>query len=378
MKNNIFSAAILLSLLMALYGCAGRSDSFSDSATDGKTDREVRNVIFIVGDGMGLAQVAALETARPDTNAFGLFPQTAFVTTHSANNRVTDSAAGGTALFTGHKTDNSVLGMDADSCNVPNFAEKCEAAGLECGIVTLCSFTHATPAAMYAHNITRHDDEGIADDFLSSGLDVVFTGGSGMFAPDKNGGNARLDSLKAMGYNVVLDDYGFIGSIPEEWDNIIFLPFKKHFPDTDERRPGMLAECTQAALDILGKNSPDGFLLMVEESQIDFSCHDHLDDGLIKDMEEINSTMLVAKRFADRHPGTLIIVTADHETGGLTLASNDSDFNKADSGIDYRWSTDGHTGVPVPLFAYGPGAEEFHGLIDNTEVHRKVCKLLGI
>ena len=378
MKNNIFSAAILLSLLMALYGCAGRSDSFSDSATDGKTDREVRNVIFIVGDGMGLAQVAALETARPDTNAFGLFPQTAFVTTHSANNRVTDSAAGGTALFTGHKTNNSSLGMDADSCNVPNFAEKCEAAGLECGIVTLCSFTHATPAAMYAHNITRHDDEGIADDFLSSGLDVVFTGGSGMFAPDENGGNARLDSLKAMGYNVVLNDYSFISSIPEEWDNIIFLPFKKHFPDTDERRPGMLAECTQAALDILGGNSPDGFFLMVEESQIDFSCHDHLDDGLIKNMEEINSTMLVAKRFADRHPGTLIIVTADHETGGLTLASNDSDFNKADSGIDYRWSTDGHTGVPVPLFAYGPGSEEFHGLIDNTEVHWKVCKLLGI
>lgn len=378
MKNNIFSAAILLSLLMALYGCAGRSDSFSDSTTDGKTDREVRNVIFIVGDGMGLAQVAALETARPDTNAFGLFPQTAFVTTHSANNRVTDSAAGGTALFTGHKTNNSSLGMDADSCNVPNFAEKCEAAGLECGIVTLCSFTHATPAAMYAHNITRHDDEGIADDFLSSGLDVVFTGGSGMFAPDENGGNARLDSLKAMGYNVVLNDYSFISSIPEEWDNIIFLPFKKHFPDTDERRPGMLAECTQAALDILGGNSPDGFFLMVEESQIDFSCHDHLDDGLIKNMEEINSTMLVAKRFADRHPGTLIIVTADHETGGLTLASNDSDFNKADSGIDYRWSTDGHTGVPVPLFAYGPGSEEFHGLIDNTEVHWKVCKLLGI
>ena len=378
MKNNIFSAAILLSLLMALYGCAGRSDSFSDSATDGKTDREVRNVIFIVGDGMGLAQVAALETARPDTNAFGLFPQTAFVTTHSANNRVTDSAAGGTALFTGHKTNNSSLGMDADSCNVPNFAEKCEAAGLECGIVTLCSFTHATPAAMYAHNITRHDDEGIADDFLSSGLDVVFTGGSGMFAPDENGGNARLDSLKAIGYNVVLNDYSFISSIPEEWDNIIFLPFKKHFPDTDERRPGMLAECTQAALDILGGNSPDGFFLMVEESQIDFSCHDHLDDGLIKNMEEINSTMLVAKRFADRHPGTLIIVTADHETGGLTLASNDSDFNKADSGIDYRWSTDGHTGVPVPLFAYGPGSEEFHGLIDNTEVHWKVCKLLGI
>ena len=371
MKNNIFSAAILLSLLMALYGCAGRSDSFSDSATDGKTDREVRNVIFIVGDGMGLAQVAALETARPDTNAFGLFPQTAFVTTHSANNRVTDSAAGGTALFTGHKTNNSSLGIDADSCNVPNFAEKCEAAGLECGIVTLCSFTHATPAAMYAHNITRHDDEGIADDFLSSGLDVVFTGGSGMFAPDENGGNARLDSLKAMGYNVVLNDYSFISSIPEEWDNIIFLPFKKHFPDTDERKPGMLAECTQAALDILGKNSPDGFLLMVEESQIDFSCHDHLDGPLVKDM-------LVAKRFADSHPGTLVIVTADHETGGLTMASNDSDFNKGDSGIDFRWSTGGHTGVPVPLFAYGPGAEEFHGLIDNTEVHRKVCKLLGI
>lgn len=86
----------------------------------------------------------------------------------------------------------------------------------------------------------------------------------------------------------------------------------------------------------------------------------------------------MAKKFADSHPGTLVIVTADHETGGLTIASNDSDFNKGDSGIDYRWSTGGHTGVYVPLFAYGAGAEEFHGIMDNTEVHRKVCELLGI
>lgn len=375
--KNVFSVAIALSLLTVLYGCAGGSDSVSDSTSQDKT-QEVRNVIFIVGDGMGLAQISTLNELNVDTNAFYLFPQTALVSTHSANNRVTDSAAGGTALFTGHKTNNSVLGMDADSCNVPNFAEKCEAAGLKCGIVTLCSFTHATPAAMYAHNITRHDDEGIADDFIASGIDVVFTGGSKYIAHEESGGNARLDSLKAMGYNVVLDDYDFIGSIPEEWDNIVFLPFKGHFPDTDERRPGMLAECTQAALDILGKNSPDGFLLMVEESQIDFSCHDHLTESLFKDMEEINSTMLVAKKFADSHPGTLVIVTADHETGGLTIASNDSDFNKGDSGIDYRWSTDGHTGVYVPLFAYGAGAEEFHGIMDNTEVHRKVCELLGI
>ncbi len=375
--KRFFSVAIALSLLTVLYGCAGGSDSVSDSTSQDKT-QEVRNVIFIVGDGMGLAQISTLNELNVDTNAFYLFPQTALVSTHSANNRVTDSAAGGTALFTGHKTNNSVLGMDADSCNVPNFAEKCEAAGLKCGIVTLCSFTHATPAAMYAHNITRHDDEGIADDFIASGIDVVFTGGSKYIAHEESGGNARLDSLKAMGYNVVLDDYDFIGSIPEEWDNIVFLPFKGHFPDTDERRPGMLAECTQAALDILGKNSPDGFLLMVEESQIDFSCHDHLTESLFKDMEEINSTMLVAKKFADSHPGTLVIVTADHETGGLTIASNDSDFNKGDSGIDYRWSTDGHTGVYVPLFAYGAGAEEFHGIMDNTEVHRKVCELLGI
>ena len=375
--KNVFSAAIALSLLMALLGCAGGSDSVSDS-TPSNCSSEVKNVIFIVGDGMGAAQIALLNELDADTNAFFLFPQTALVTTFSANNRVTDSAAGGTALFTGHKTNNSVLGMDSDSNDVENFAEKCSAAGLDCGIVTLCSFTHATPAAMYAHNVTRHDDEGIADDFLSSGLDVVFTGGSGLIAPDDDGDSPRLDSLKAMGYNVVLDDYDFIGSIPDEWNNIIFLPFKGHFPDTDQRRPGMLAECTQAALDILEKDNENGFLLMVEESQIDFSCHDHLTESLAKDMEEINSAMLVAKRFADTHPGTLVIVTADHETGGLSIVSNDSDFNKGDSGIDCRWSTDGHSGVFVPLFAYGPGAEEFHGLMDNTEVHRKVCELLGI
>ena len=157
--KNVFSAAIALSLLMALLGCAGGSDSVSDS-TPSNCSSEVKNVIFIVGDGMGAAQIALLNELDADTNAFFLFPQTALVTTFSANNRVTDSAAGGTALFTGHKTNNSVLGMDSDSNEVENFAEKCSAAGLDCGIVTLCSFTHATPAAMYAHNVTRHDDEG--------------------------------------------------------------------------------------------------------------------------------------------------------------------------------------------------------------------------
>ena len=119
--KNIFSVAIALSLLMALYGCAGGSDSVSDSTSAG-TAPEVKNVIFIVGDGMGLAQVAALNELGTDTNAFYLFPQTAMVTTYSANNRVTDSAAGGTALFTGHKTNNSVLGMDSDSNDVENAA----------------------------------------------------------------------------------------------------------------------------------------------------------------------------------------------------------------------------------------------------------------
>lgn len=363
---NRLTTIISMLFLTLVSGCSTPQDK----------QETVKNVIFIVGDGMGINQTMAV-TDTP--NAFYEFTNTAIVTTASANNRVTDSAAGATALFTGNKTNNSFVGTTPDSAEVANFAEKCEAKGIKTGIVTLCSFTHATPAGFYAHSTSRDAEPEIIDCFMRSGLDVVFTGGSKDIDPALCGSSARLDSLKAMGYNVILDDFDAVSNIPEEWENIIFLPYGKDFPEEmDKRIPYSLNTCTEAALDILSRNNSKGFMLMIEESQIDWACHANDNDRLVMEMNEINKTMLTAKEYADNNPGTLVIVVADHETGGLTYPSNDTDFRKAESGINNSWATSGHTGGPVGLFAYGTGADEFHGIIDNTEVHNIICRLLGI
>lgn len=349
--------------------------SCATANVDNGGNGKVRNVIYIIGDGMGLAQASVLEA---DTNAFSMFTNTAVVTTASANNRVTDSAAGATALFTGHKTNNSWLGMTPDSTVVTNLAERCEAAGIRSGFAVLCSFIHATPAGFYAHSASRDADNEILGCFAGAGLDVVIAGGSKYIDPEVTGSDSLAACLRDKGYNVVLGDTSFIDRIPADWDNLILLPYAKDYPPYKDRGRNTLANSTRAALEVISRGADKGFLLMVEESQIDWVCHDHDSEGLAGEMRDMNGAMLAAKEFADRNPGTLVIAVADHETGGLTVPSNDSDFRKGESGISHKWSTYGHTGSPVILYAYGTGAEHFRGWMDNTRVHDKICELLGI
>lgn len=336
---------------------------------------EVKNVIFLIGDGMGLPhmQVASMRAGSPLAMEQAQF--VGLAKTHSANNRVTDSAAAGTALATGHKTNNGMIGMDPDKNPVRNIREMAQDKGMATGIVVTCEITHATPAAFLAHRPSRKEMENIAIDIAASGVDVFLGGGRDNF--EKREDNRNLsDELRAKGYTVAytLDEVrgverGKVGGLLQD----------VRFPSKLKGRDEYLPQATAEALRILKNNAgKNGLFLMVEGSFIDSGGHANDAEYVITETLDFDQAVRVAFDFADRNPGTLVVVTADHETGGLTLPSGNEDFLLSDKGIKFEFSTGGHTGVMVPVYAYGPGAQNFTGVMDNTEIPRKIAELLKL
>lgn len=342
-----------------------------------KPHREVKNIIFMIGDGMGVAQVTALmlENGNQPTNiqraqAVGL------VTTQSANNRVTDSAAAATALATGHKTDNSKIGVAPDGTVLTSILEKAEAAGMPTGVVVTCYLAHATPAAFYASSNSRYSSEDITAQLVESGVDVAFGGGKAMFDNRKDGRNL-FDEARSKGY-VVANNIDSVASV-DRGKVIVAYSTRKHMPYMTEGRGDYLPKATAKALQILDNNARDkGFFVMIEGSLIDYAGHYKNPELLKAELRDFDKAVGVAMDYADRTPGTLVVVLADHETGGLSIVSNKEDFTKSESGLDYRYGTGGHSATMVPLFAYGAGASECSRIRDNTEVNKLMCRMLGL
>lgn len=309
-----------------------------------KTENEVHNVIYMIGDGMGLAQVSLLQIAEDYApTAFDRAEGVALIATRSANNRVTDSAAAGTALSTGSKTNNAALGVDTAGMRLESLAECARQQGMRTGLVVTSHLFHATPAAFYAHVADRNDMPSIVCDMLASDIDLLIGGGRRMLA----------DSLPVLA--AVAD---------------------KHLPCAAERGD-LLPRAVRKALELLDDGSERGFFLMVEGSQIDMFCHGNDAGGVLGEMRDFEQAVSVAMDFADAHPGTLVVVTADHETGGLTLPSGNSDFTLPESGVEPRFSSGGHTASIVPVYLYGTGADRIRGLMDNTELARQIKRMIG-
>ena len=339
--------------------------------------QEVRNIILMVGDGMGLAQVSALMLAR---NYEPINMERAvvggFVKTFSADNRVTDSAASATAYSTGEKTDNGYLGVDTDSRPLETILEKAEKRGLATGLIATTHVTHATPGAFYAHTPDRDDYELVALGLLDADIDVVIGGGR-RYMTERADGRDLTAELETKGY-VVAESLEGLDGVAQGRAMAIYpgggLPLA-----TNGRPASYLADATGKALDILTANSNgQGFFMMVEGSYIDSAGHSNDAEALMGEMADFDRAVGVAFDYADAHPETLVIVLADHETGGLTIPSGNADFLLSDQGIDFRWATGGHTGVMIPMFAYGAAAHRFGGVMDNTEVNHRMEKLLGL
>ena len=285
----------------------------------------VRNVIYMIGDGMGLAHVSmlAVEGGYAPT-AFDRAQGIALISTYSANNRVTDSAAAGTALACGSKTNNGTLGLDPRGGRLQSLIEWAVAEGMPAGIAVKCHLQHATPAAFYAHVPDRGDEKAITRDLLASNIDVLIGAGRRLEKESPEGGSYR-DAFGRRGYAVV-------GSLeeaePVRAGRLLCAVTDENIPKTI-RREDYLRCATQKALEILAHNADSvgrGFVLMVEGSLIDGASHGNDAEKILAEMRDFERAVAAAMDFADRTPGTLVVVTADHETGGLAIPSCDGDL----------------------------------------------------
>lgn len=301
-------------------------------------------VFFMIGDGMGLNQINLTEVflaAQEDRNTvfplvFSTFPYATFATSYSLSHGVTDSAAGGTALAVGKKTKNGVIGMDsAATISYKSIAYAAKDAGLKVGITTSVSIDHATPASFYAHQPNRSRYYEIGQDLIKSNFD--FFAGSGFLSPDKNSEKKEAPSLfpqfEKAGYTLAygLDNYN---AVKQSADKIILMNVKDSDKSSlkfaiDQTEDDLnLAQITDAAIESLTKNNDNGFFLMVEGGKIDWSSHANDATTTIREVLDFNESVKRAYAFYEKHPEeTLIIVTADHETGGIAVGNGGSRLN---------------------------------------------------
>ena len=368
---------ILLAAIVCITAqCAAQAEYVPEPAMPQPAPQpEVRNIIYMIGDGMGLTHLAMLELEggyRP--TAFDRAQNVALISTYSANNRVTDSAAAGTALATGCKTDNKMLGQLPDGTPVESLLTRARDKGLATGIVVTCALTHATPAAFYTHVDNRNNEPAIAADLAECGFDVLIGGSRDLLRRQPEAGQTLAERFAAKEYTVVdtLPDAAAVHS-----GRLVAACGKYHMPSMLEGRGDFLPQAVGKALEILDANAAGkGFALMVEGSQIDFESHTNNTAGILAEMRDFEQAIGVAMDFADTHAGTLVVVCADHETSGMAIPSNNKDFTESESGVQYVYGTGSHTGVHVPVYLYGTGAESINGILDNTELSLRLQKLL--
>jgi len=325
-----------------------------------------KNIILLIGDGMGVSQVFAGLTANKGKLFLDNCKYIGFSKTQSADNYITDSAAGGTALSAGVKTNNGVIGMDAQLNQVKTILEEASEKGLATGLVSTSAITHATPASFIAHQASRGSYEDIAADFLKTDIDVFIGGGLDHFSKREDGRNL-VDELQKKGYQVETD----LKKIKKVKDGkLAGLTAEVHNGRMSERGD-MLPVATETALNILDNNKK-GFFLMIEGSQIDWGGHGGSTIYVVEDMLDFDQVIGQALEFAAKDKETLVIITADHETGGMAITGG----NMEEGVVQAAFPTGDHTAIMVPVFSYGPGAEQFIGIMENTDIHAKMKKLL--
>ena len=337
----------------------------------------VRNVIYMIGDGMGIAHISSMmaEGEYAPVN-FERATTTGLVKTYSADDYVTDSAAGGTALATGCKTHNGMVGMNPDSTFCHSVLHDAAGQGWATGIVVTSYLTDATPASFYAHVPSRKMLDDIAVQLVGSDVDVAIGGGIRYFSPEyRKDGRDVLAELSDNGYTVVTD---FAATEGVTKGRLVALTTETFMDYSQDGRGDYLSQATSRALEILGNNSGGkGIFLMVEGSLIDYAAHDNDAPRTISETRDFDRAIGLAFDYADSHPGTLVVITADHETGGLTMPSSQEPAADGRRGMRHAFSTDGHTGSMVPLFAYGTCADSFSGVLDNTDVARIIRELIS-
>ena len=354
--------------------------SFYTAPTDTKlyplvATNDVKNIILMIGDGMGLTQINATRIRAVGPDGFlhiDRMPVAGFIRTHAADNLITGSASGATAYATGVKTNNSMISVTPTGERLYTVLEGARDRDKSTGLIATSTITHATPACFAAHVKSRSNERKIAKHLIENKVNVILGGGKYFFVPDPADTQNDYPNLIERGTNM---GYTFIETREElmnvDTDHLLGL-FHMGSLSTFDPEPS-IAEMTQKAIEILSKDTA-GFFLMVEGSQIDWGSHSNEPAYAIRQMLLFDQAIEVAMNFALTDQNTLVIITADHETGGMTINGGGLDGSE----IKCRWTTGEHTGVNVPILAYGPHAEMFMGLHDNTYVGLSIASLFNI
>ncbi len=337
---------------------------FSSAAVLCNGENTPKNVIFLIGDGMGNAYVSA--SVHSDKNAqFRNFSTVGLVVTCSADKLITDSAASGTALSSGTRTYNGAIGVDMQKKNLKSVLEFAEENGYSTGLISTSSITHATPAAFYGHVTSRGEQDSIAVQMVASGVDVAIGAGRDFFLPKGNGGKREdgknvVDELKKKGYEY-FDTFEALKNYSGDAPLLGLLADKSIEKAT--ARDYNLGQLTSIAIDKLSKKDK-GFFLMIEGSQIDWAGHANMQDYAEGELKDFNTAIKAALDFAKKDGNTLVVVTADHETGGMAIYSG----NKDGSDLEFKFASKGHTPEMVPVFSTGPGENNFRGIMENYQI----------
>lgn len=329
-----------------------------------------KNIILMIGDGMGLSQITAGMYSNGDKLQLERMKTIGLHKSHSADALVTDSAAGATAFACGKKTYNGAIAVDVDTTPVTTILEEAEKLGLATGLVSTSTIVHATPASFIAHNAYRKNYEAIAADFLSTDIDLFIGGGSSFFNNRKDERDLYTE-LEAKGYRV--SDY-----FKSDLDTINIDPNKNfaYLTSFDDPLPvaqgrTYLKNASIKAIEALAAKDK-GFFLMIEGSQIDWGGHSNNSDYIVSEMIDFDNTIGAVLDWAEADGETLVIVTADHETGGYAIQKEST----RDSLVT-AFTSDYHTAQMICVFAHGPNEDLFKGIYDNTAIYYKMKQAFG-
>ncbi len=331
-----------------------------DFKIDG-SNAKVKNVILLIGDGMGPGAVSSAMYANGGELTMTNLQTIGFVRTNSADNFTTDSAASGTAYATGEKTKNGYVGMNKDGEKIANIPEKLLEKGFVSGVVSTDDLSGATPAAFFAHQRSRHAFFEIWSDLSSAA--IIFAAG---------GNTWSFDRLTLKTQDALRDNFTLVSSLDDEKikdsDKLLYIDKMLNVA----QRKDFLPKATEAAIEYLSERADKGFFLMVEGARIDLGGHNNDYQLLVDETLDFDKAVEAAIRFAEKDGHTLVIISADHETGAVNLM----DGSPEDGFMKGSFASKGHSAVMVPLFAYGPRSYEFRGVQENSDVSNKIMSIL--
>ena len=331
-------------------------------------DNEVRNVIIMIGDGMGLEQVSCAWVLNHGKLNLDRSPTVGLSRTYCTNELITDSGAGGTALAIGQKTGYSHVGTAADSTDVPSVLVKAQELGKKTGVVVTCHFADATPCDFCCHNEYRYNQDDLIADYVTCGVDYLAGGGLDWFTVNRKDGRDITKEMAAAGYTVALTEDALMkAELP-----VIGILAPDNLPVAMERGD-LYRHSVARGLDILSRESGDkGFVMMLEGSCIDDWLHGNDIGKAMEELLDFDRTIGDVLKWAEADGHTLVVVTADHNTGALTLQDGDLEEGR----IGVAFGSESHNGIAVPIYAWGPGSKAFTGIKENDEWGRIIASFV--